>query len=205
MTADVLAPAKETRKRGLFQPHESYESRPGFKAFPKTWVAFRKIVGANIIIRTIRPDDEPLMVEFHKTLSDYSVQFRYFDAVSLRERTLHERLRRHCSVDCTRELALVAILDKSHERQILGVGRLFKNPSRNDAEFALLIADPWQGKGLGTELLKLLVRLGRRSRLDRIVGHILDRNTAMRRASERAGFKLHFNGAIGEWLAVITF
>ena len=201
MTADVLTPAKER----VFRAEELYKSKRAFKAFPKTWVAFRKIVGANIVIRTIRPDDEPLMVEFHKTLSDYSVHFRYHGAISLRERTLHERLRRHCSVDCTRELALVAVLDKSHEREILGVGRLFKNPSRNDAEFALLIADPWQGKGLGTELLKLLVRLGRRSRLERIVGHILDGNTAMRRASERAGFKLHFNGAIGEWLAVINF
>ena len=202
MTADVLTPAKGARS---FRATKSCKSGPGFKAFPKSWVAFRSIVGTNIVIRTIRPEDEPLMVEFHKTLSDYSVHFRYFGAVSLRERTLHERLRRHCSVDCTRELALVAILDKSHERQILGVGRLFKNSSRNDAEFAVLIADPWQGKGLGTELLKLLVRLGRRSRLDRIIGHILDGNTAMRRASERAGFKLHFNAAIGEWLAVINF
>ena len=205
MTADVLTPAKEIPKGRFFPAGGFCKSNQGFKAFPKTWVAFRAIAGANIVIRTIRPEDEPLMVEFHKTLSDYSVHFRYFGAITLRERTLHERLRRHCSVDCTRELALVAILDKAHEREILGVGRLFKNPSRNDAEFALLIADPWQGKGLGTELLKLLVRLGRRSQLERIVGHILDANTAMRRASERVGFKLHFNGAIGEWLAVMNF
>ena len=205
MTTAVVAPPKEIRKERRFRADQLRKSRQGFTAFPKTWVAFRHIVGANIVIRTIHPDDEPMMVEFHKTLSDYSVHFRYFGAVSLRERTLHERLRRHCSVDCMRELALVAILDQSDERQILGVGRLFKNPSRNDAEFALLIADPWQGKGLGTELLKLLVRLGRRSGLARIVGHILDGNTAMRRASERAGFKLQFNSAIGEWLAVIDF
>ena len=203
MTADVLAPPKEAER--LFRTDQFRGTRHDFKAFPKTWVAFRKIVGANIVIRTIRPDDEPLMVEFHKTLSDYSVHFRYFGAVSLRERTTHERLRRHCSVDCTRELALVAVLEKSHAREILGVGRLFKNAARNEAEFAILIADPWQGKGLGTEILKLLVRLGRRSGLERVIGHILDGNTAMRRASERAGFKLHLNSAIGEWLAVINF
>jgi acetyltransferase len=205
MTADVLTRPKEIRKEERFRAEEFSKGKQGFKSFPKTWVAFRKIVGANISIRTIRPDDEPLMVEFHKTLSDYSVHFRYFGAVSLRERTLHERLRRHCAVDCTRELALIAILEKSHERRILGVGRLLKNPSCNEAEFAVLIADPWQGKGLGTEILKLLVRLGRRSRLERIIGHILDGNRPMRRASEHAGFKLHFSSAIGEWLAVVDF
>jgi acetyltransferase len=202
MTADVLTPAKEIRKRERFRREELSKRKRGFDSFPKTWVAFRHVDGADIIIRTIRPEDEPLMVEFHKTLSDYSVHFRYFGAVSLRERTLHERLRRHCAVDCTRELALVAIRPRS---EILGVGRLFKNPARNEAEFALLIADPWQGKGLGTEILKLLVRLGRRSGLTRIIGHILDGNLAMTRASERAGFKLHFNSTIGEWLAVMDF
>jgi acetyltransferase len=145
------------------------------------------------------------MVAFHRTLSDYSVHFRYFGAISLRERTLHERLRRHCAVDCTRELALVAIREGFPERQILGVGRLLKHPAREEAEFALLIADPWQGKGLGTEILRLLVRLGRRSGLTRIIGHILDGNLAMTRASERAGFKVQFNSAVGEWLAVMDF
>jgi acetyltransferase len=204
MITDVLTATKEVRKEH-FRAKEFSKGRPGFRSFPKTWVTFRKIVGAEIVIRTIRPEDEPLMVEFHKTLSDYSVHFRYFGAISLRERTLHERLRRHCAVDCTRELALVAIRDKSHERQILGVGRLLKNPASEEAEFALLIADSWQGKGLGTEILKLLVRLGRRSGLRRIIGHILDGNLAMTRASERAGFKLHFNSASGEWLAVWDF
>jgi acetyltransferase len=205
MTATVLSPTQKIPKIQRFRAEEFCKSRQGFKSFPKTWVTFRKIVGANIIVRTIRPQDEPLMVEFHKTLSDYGVHFRYFGAVSLRERTLHERLRRHCAVDCTRELALVAIRERSHERQILGVGRLLKNPARDEAEFALLITDRWQGKGLGTEILKLLVRLGRRSGLTRIIGHILNGNLAMTRASERAGFKLHFNSAIGEWLAVMSF
>ena len=202
MVTDVLTPPKEIRKQERFRREELSKRSQGFKSFPKTWVAFRKVNGAEITIRTIRPEDEAMMVEFHKTLSDYSVHFRYFGAISLRERTLHERLRRHCAVDCTRELALVAVRERS---EILGVGRLFKNPARNDAEFAILIADPWQGKGLGTEILKLLVRLGRRSGLSRIVGHILDGNLAMTRASERVGFELHFNSAIGEWLAVMDF
>src|SRR6476469_3762011 len=113
MITDVLTPSKEIRKQERFRRQELSRRKRGFDSFPKTWVAFRHIDGADIIIRTIRPEDEPLMVEFHKTLSDYSVHFRYFGAVSLRERTLHARLRRHCSIDCTRELALVAIRPRS--------------------------------------------------------------------------------------------
>ena len=164
----------------------------------------RKISGAEITIRSIRPQDEPLLIEFHKALSDYSVHFRYFEAVSLRERTIHQRLRRHCVLDHTRELALVADWADPHgQHQILGVARLFGEPQCDKAEFALLISDRWQGKGLGTVLLELLVRLGRQSHLRRIIGHILPDNTAMKRVSEKVGFKLHFDADAGEWLAEI--
>ena len=72
------------------------QRREVFILFPKAYVTVRKIGGANVTIRSIQPEDEALLFEFHKTLSDYSVHFRYFGAVSLRQRTMHERLRRHC-------------------------------------------------------------------------------------------------------------
>lgn len=176
-----------------------------FTSFPNAYTTIRKIGRADITIRSIRANDEPLLIEFHKTLSDYSVHFRYFGAISLRQRTIHERLRRHCVLDYTREFALVADSVDPHGRhQILGVGRLFREPQCNEAEFALLISDQWQGKGVGTVLLQLLVRLGRQSHLRRIIGHILPDNTAMKRVSEKVGFKLRFNTAAAEWLAEIS-
>jgi acetyltransferase len=118
-----------------------------FTSFPKAYVTIRRIAGVFITIRSIRPEDEPLSIEFHKTLSDYSVHFRYFEAISLRQRTIHERLRRHCVLDHTREFALVADWVEPHgQHQILGVGRLFGEPLCDKAEFALLISDGWQGK-----------------------------------------------------------
>jgi acetyltransferase len=178
--------------------------RQSFTSFPEAYFKTLKVDGADVIIRSIRAADEPLLVEFHKTLSDYSVHFRYFEAISLRQRTIHERLRRHCVLDHTREFALVADSADPHgHHQILGVGRLFREPDCDKGEFALLISDRWQGKGLGTVLLKLLVRLGRQSHLRRIIGHILPENTAMKRVSEKVGFKLQFNADAGEWLAEI--
>jgi acetyltransferase len=159
-----------------------------------------------VTIRPIRPEDEPLMVEFHKTLSDRSVYLRYFGIVSLEERTMHERLRRVCFIDYDREIALVADLKKQDgTHQILGVGRLIKEHEADDAEFAVLISDPWQGKGLGSELLKLLVQIGRKEHLHRITGRISTENMTMKTVSEEAGFNLQFDEADNEWKAELVY
>jgi acetyltransferase len=156
-------------------------------------------------IRPIRPEDEPLMVEFHKTLSDRSVYLRYFGIVSLEKRIMHERLRRVCFIDYDREIALVIDLkSRNGIHQILGVGRLIKEHGTDEAEFAILISDPWQGKGLGSELLKLLVAIGRKERLRRITGVISGENVTMRQVSEEVGFHLHFDEAAGEWQAELV-
>ncbi len=178
--------------------------RSTIRPYPIEHIVRRKIKGANVTIRPIRPEDEPLMVEFHKTLSDRSVHLRYFGTLSLRDRITHERLRRVCFIDYDREIALVTDLknrDGSH--QILGVGRLVKAHAANEAEFSVLIGDRWQGKGLGTELLRLLVRIGRKEGLQRIIGHIMPENIMMKAVSEEIGFRLRLCENGDEWLAEI--
>jgi predicted CoA-binding protein/GNAT superfamily N-acetyltransferase len=76
---------------------------------------------------------------------------------------------------------------KSH---VVGVGRLTRNNISNEAEFALLVGDEWQGHGLGTQLLKRLVEIGRREKLERITALILEENVPMRRLAEKVGFTL---------------
>jgi acetyltransferase len=176
--------------------------RSPIRPYPTEYVITRKIGGVEVIIRPIRPEDEPLMVKFHKTLSDRSVHLRYFGLVSLERRIMHERLRRVCFIDYDREIALVADLkNRDGTHQILGVGRLIKEHGTNEAEFAVLISDPWQGKGFGSELLKLLVQIGRKEGLRRITGHISPENSTMKTVSEQVGFSLHFHSAADEWFA----
>src|SRR5687768_11121822 len=100
-----------------------------------------------IAIRPIRPEDEPLMVDFHRRLSGRTVYLRYFTPFKLDQRIAHERLSRICFVDHDRERVLVAEgRDATRgEPLILGVGRLCKLEGTNDAEFALVVADEWQG------------------------------------------------------------
>ena len=64
--------------------------------------------GEEVVIRPIRPEDEPMMVDFHKELSERSVYLRYFQPLKFSQRTAHERLTRICFIDYNREMALVA-------------------------------------------------------------------------------------------------
>lgn len=86
------------------------------------------------------------------------------------------------------------------EHEILGVGRLIKTPGLDEAEFAILVPDRWQGDGLGTALLKALVAIAKKARV-RIFGHILPENAAMLHVSREVGFSLHVKPDEGEWEA----
>ncbi len=147
--------------------------------------------GTDVTIRPIRPEDEPLMVRFHSTLSEQSVYLRYFAPISLSQRIAHERLTRMCFIDYDRAMALVAEHRDltTGERAILAVGRLVKLHGTRDAEFALLVGDEFQGQGLGSELLRRLIDVGRKERLNRIIGELLPDNRMMHRVCETLGFR----------------
>jgi len=148
--------------------------------------------GQRVTIRPIRPEDEPLLVKFHETLSDRTVYMRYLHTLPLSQRIAHERLTRICFIDYDREMALVAERrdPETGEAEILGVGRLKKIHGVNEAEFAILVADPFQGKGLGAELTRRLIKVARDEKIERIVGDILPDNFVMLKLCERLGFKL---------------
>jgi acetyltransferase len=168
--------------------------RPAIRPYPVQYVTPWKMKNkAPVTIRPIRPEDEPMMVKFHETLSEESVYHRYFSALKLEQRITHERLTRICFNDYDREIALVAELktvNEDEEKKILGVGRLSKQHGSNEAEFAVLVNDHFQNLGLGYELLKQLIEVGRAEKLDRIVGEILSENQATRHICKKLGFKI---------------
>ena len=162
--------------------------------------------GTPVTFRPIRPEDEPLLVKFHQTLSERSVHHRFFGQVELSKRIAHERLTRICFNDYDREIALVIELrdPESKEKEVLGVGRLSKLHGHNEAEFAILINDRWHGQGLGTQLLKRLVEIGRSEKIGRISAHMLTDNHEMQAVAKGAGFELKAAANAGEVLAEIT-
>ncbi len=178
--------------------------RTAIRPYPAQYVSSLTCAdGTAIMIRPIKPEDEPLMVKFHRSLSERSVRLRYFGSLSVEYRTGHERLVRTCFNDYDREIALIAERRNGNEPEILGVGRLVRVHERNEAEFGILIADAWQGIGLGTELLKRLVEVGRAEKLHRIIGRILAENTTMIEMSRKIGFALQWRPEENEWEAEI--
>ena len=148
--------------------------------------------GTKVLIRPIRPEDEPLMAKFHEPLSERSVTLRYFYPMKLSQRIEHERLSRISFIDYDREMALVAEKHnpETGEQEVIAAARLIKITGTQDAEFAILVSDAYQGGGLGTELLRRLLDIGRQEGVKRIFGSILNDNLNMLRVTERLGFKL---------------
>jgi acetyltransferase len=149
--------------------------------------------GTDVSLRPIQPDDEPLMAQFHRTLSDRSVYMRYFCSLSLKSRMAHERLVRICHVDDEREVALVVNYanERTGQQQILGVDRMIKLDSENEAEVAVLVSDQCQKQGLGTELLRRLIQIARDRRLHCVSGELLRDNLAMQIIVKKLGFRFH--------------
>ncbi len=165
--------------------------RPAIRPYPSHYVSpWTMNDGTPIQIRPIRPEDEPMMARFHETLSERSVYFRYFHPMRLNVRVSHERLTRMCFIDYSREIALVAdYFDPiSAEHVILAVGRLVRLHGSKDGEFAIVVSDLWHHRGLGKELLRRLIEIGRREKLSRIVADILPENHDMLRLCEKMGF-----------------
>ena len=178
--------------------------RPAIRPYPAQYASAWKLRnGTSVTIRPIRPEDEPLMVNFHKTLSEQSVYQRYFAQLKLDQRIAHERLTRICFNDYDREIALVVEHNQggNGRGEILGVGRLSKARGLNEGEFALLIGDRWQRQGIGTELLKRLVQIGRVEKLGRLTAFILADNHAMQHVSKNAGFEVKYDQSNTDFLA----
>jgi acetyltransferase len=166
--------------------------RPAIRPYPIKYVKPWNLKnGDPVTIRPIRPEDEPLLVKLHQALSERSVYLRYFQPLKLSQRTAHERLTRICFIDYDREMALV-MEHKAADgtAEIISIGRLSKLRGRNDAELAVLVDDPFQHQGMGTELYGRLIEIARQEKIDRVISTVLAENFDMLAICRRLGFQL---------------
>ncbi|MGZ4826449.1 MAG: bifunctional acetate--CoA ligase family protein/GNAT family N-acetyltransferase [Terriglobales bacterium] len=169
--------------------------RPVVRPYPQQYVGdWTMKDDTRVIIRPIRPEDEPLMINFHSRLSDRSVYLRYFQPLKLTQRTAHERLTRICFIDYDREMALVTELRRPDGTcEILAVGRLSKLHGSEEAEIAVLVRDEYQHKGLGTELVSRLMQIAQDEKLKYVTSTMLGVNREMRAICKRLNFQLSFD------------
>jgi acetyltransferase len=190
----------------LHDPKTAEDKLPtlAIRPYPTQYVdSWRLKDSAKVLIRPIRPEDEPTIVKFHEGLSERSVYLRYFSPLKLQQRTAHDRLVRICFNDYDREIALVAEHKGSDGKpEILGVARLSKLHGGNGGEFAVVVSDKWQNHGLGTELTKRLIEIAKNEKMDSLVAYTLRENKDMQHMCKKLGFTVKTDA--GESEAVIT-
>ena len=167
--------------------------RLAVRAYPSRYITTTTSKdGDPITIRPIRPEDEPMLVKFHETLSDRSVYLRYFHPLLLSHRVAHERLARICFIDYDREIALVAegIDPNTKDTCIMAVGRLSRIHGTDDAELTMLVSDHFQGRGLGGKMMQRLIEIGRAEKMCKLRATILADNLVMRDLCERMGAQI---------------
>ena len=144
--------------------------------------------GTPVTLRPIKPEDEPLWHELLASCSRESLWERFRFAFKT---DTHEAAIRFCFVDYDRELTAVAEAVVAGQRKLLGVARLVRDPGDSRAEFAVLVGEPWQGKGLGNLLMKYCLKHARRIDVRHVYGITGRTNERMLRVFKRFGFELH--------------
>jgi acetyltransferase len=143
--------------------------------------------GKSVLLRPIRPEDEPMEHELIAGLSPESSRFRFFYII---KDISHDMLSRFCNIDYSREIAIVAEANTNGKRRIVGVGRLVIQPGTETGEFATLVTDDYQDIGLGHKLTDVLIGIAQEKGLTGMYGVILKDNNKMVGLARSLGFSI---------------
>ncbi|HEC81069.1 MAG TPA: N-acetyltransferase [Thermoplasmatales archaeon] len=159
------------------------------ETYPYKYIKTIRLKDGTIVkLRPIKPEDEPLMLELFKTFSPETIKFRFF--LPLREIT-HEDLVRYCNVDYKNEIAIVAEIKKrGNKKCLIGVARLIRDQDeKNRAEFAVVVGDPWQGKGLGMKITEYIMNIAKDMGISELYSRVLKNNMRSLLLSKKLGFE----------------
>ncbi len=143
--------------------------------------------GTDLTIRPIRPEDAEMEQDFVRGLSAESKYFRFMDALQELSQTM---LVRFTQIDYDREMALIAVLQQDSREKELGVCRYIASADGQSCEFALVVADEWQNKGIGNKLMNCLFDAARAKGIGVMEGEVLKANHAMLELVRRLGFEI---------------
>jgi len=156
--------------------------------YPRDLVTIWKMRnGQEAKIRPIRPEDEPMERELFSNLSRQTQYFRFFGYVG---QVTHEMLIRYTQIDYDREIALVAVVEDEGKKKIAGVVRLVSDYNNENAEFAILVADKWQGNGLGNKFMDLTMEIAESRKIHKVSATVLNANVTMLHMFRKRGFTI---------------
>jgi len=167
------------------RPYAHLAIRP----YPEEYVTERKLKdGTSVVLRPIKPEDEPM---WHELLSCCSTQSLWFRFSYLFKQTTHEMATRYCFIDYDRELGIVAEVEEEGQRRLIGVGRLVADANHEAAEYAVIVVDRWHGRGLGGLLTDYCLEVAKTWGVKRVVAEVSKENTRMLATFRNRDFQLN--------------
>jgi len=137
--------------------------------------------GDHVLLRPIKSEDEPLLKDLFESFSDQTMHYRFFHSI---KDITHDMLIRYCHTDYDREIAIVA----EYEGGLVGMGRLMFDQTDDTAEFAVVVTDSWQNKGLGSKLVDKIVEIAKKKNLKKVYATVIKDNLPMKHVAIKKGF-----------------
>jgi acetyltransferase len=167
-------------------PHEHIVISPYPKKYEILWLLKN---GQEVLLRPIKPEDEPMWLEMFQSFSDESIRYRFFQML---KDTPHEVRVRYCNIDYDREVAIVAEIVENGKRKILGVTRLSIESDEKKSEIAFIVSDYWQGLGLGTKMVDYTLDIAKEMGIESVFAIMLQDNYRALSLAKKMGFTLEY-------------
>jgi len=172
------------RNLGGYQPYEHLIIKP----YPRKYVTKRKMRdGYEVLLRPIKPEDEPLVKELFKSFSAETMRLRFFQIL---KEINHWTIARYCNIDYDREIGVVAEINEEGIKRLIGLATLIIQPNGESGEISVVVGDPWQNKGVGTILMDHLIKIGEDMGLKKLFGEFLAENTKIAHICRKKGFEI---------------
>jgi acetyltransferase len=153
--------------------------------YPTRYISHWQLAdGTDVLLRPVRPEDEPLEHEMLTSLSPKTIKERFFQPIKQITHEMHVRM---CNIDYEREIAIVAEVREGGRKRIVGTGRLIMEPDLKRGEFAVIVHDEFQGQGLGYKLVDTVIGIGHEKGLEEIYGFVLSENSVMLNMCRKMG------------------
>jgi acetyltransferase len=169
-----------------FEPHEHLVISPYPKKYEKLW-SLRN--GQDVLLRPIKPEDEPMWLEMFQNFSEESIRYRFFQML---KDTPHEVRVRYCNIDYDREIAIVAELLEEGRRKILGISRISIEPDGKGGEMAFIVGDKWQNLGLGTKMVDYTLDIAIEMGVENVYAIMLPDNYRALTLTKKMGFDIEY-------------
>ncbi len=187
----VVLDAKVLLDKTVTDVEENYSKHLVISPYPSEFTTeYTMKNGQKVTLRAIKPEDELIEKEMFSNFSERTQRFRFFQLI---KDISHEKLVRYTQIDYDREIAIIAEVEEDGVKKMAGVARLIADQYNETAEFAIVIADPWQNFGLGNKFTDYIQDIAKARGTQKIYANILAINHIMLHMFKTRGYKMEKN------------